>query len=98
MVLLDQTGNIATILRFNDGSTWRTFAPFRVIFEKALALNAAALAIAHNHPSGIAAPSQRDCDFTRKLAQVCEALEIGLVDHWIVTAKTRFSFRENGLI
>jgi DNA repair protein RadC len=98
VALLDKTDHVLAMLRFSEGNTLQTIAPFRLIFGKALAINAAALALAHNHPSGIASPSQHDCDFTRKLAMLCTALNITLVDHWVVTEGDRYSFRENGLI
>ena len=56
----------------------------RVIAERALTCGAAALIVAHNHPSGIAEPSLADQAITRKLKDALALLEIRLLDHFIV--------------
>lgn len=73
----------------------------RKIVEVALALNASAVVIAHNHPSGIAVPSQADILATRHLSSALSAMEIVLMDHIIVAdedyvsmAASNVNFRE----
>jgi DNA repair protein RadC len=70
----------------------------REVVKKALQHNAAALIIAHNHPSGSQTPSQADKQITEKLKQALSLMEIRLLDHFIIGDKPAWSFAENGLI
>lgn len=68
----------------------------REIVRKALLLNAAAIIIGHNHPSGNLSPSYADLTLTRKINEVCKVLNIRLLDHIIVSINEDFySFVEN---
>jgi DNA repair protein RadC len=95
---LSDRQNVINISRFGDGRTDQVRAPLRLIIANALSLGAAGVVIAHNHPSGIAVPSKKDCSFTRSLAQMVKSLEMPLLDHLIYTRNDRFSFREAGLL
>jgi DNA repair protein RadC len=95
---LDRSHKLICITHFSDDSPTQARAPFRTIIGDALALNAAGIIVAHNHPSGMAEPSRCDCHFTRSLAQVTRALEIPLLDHLIYARAGCFSFREAGLL
>jgi DNA repair protein RadC len=68
----------------------------REVFAPALRLQAAAVLIAHNHPSGVAEPSPEDQEFTRVMTAAGHILEIEVVDHLIVARRGYFSFRETG--
>lgn len=57
----------------------------REVFQYAITANASAVIIAHNHPSGEAAPSSEDIEITRQLIQAGKILGIALLDHVIVT-------------
>jgi DNA repair protein RadC len=70
----------------------------REIVKLALAHNAAALIFAHNHPSGIAEPSQADLRLTRRLREALQLVDIRVLDHLIVGDGTVLSFSEQGLI
>ena len=70
----------------------------RVIVQAALELNAAAVILAHNHPSGVAEPSEADRQITRKLTQALDLIDIRVLDHIVVSAKTVVSFAERGLL
>ena len=59
----------------------------RVVCKRALELNAAALIIAHNHPSGIPEPSLADQAITRRLKDALALLDIRLLDHFVVGDK-----------
>jgi DNA repair protein RadC len=72
--------------------------PMRALVARALALDAAGLVIAHNHPSGDPSPSAEDVRLTRRFATVCDALGLVLHDHLIFAAGRCESFRERGLI
>jgi DNA repair protein RadC len=70
----------------------------REIVKRALELNAAALIVAHNHPSGATQPSASDLAMTRTLKNALRLMEIKLLDHFIVASNTIFSFARHGLL
>lgn len=78
------------------GTHDRIEARARPLFERALALGASGLLLAHNHPSGHCRPSAEDLAGTRKIAALAHALELDLIDHLIVTRTTIFSMRLGG--
>lgn len=69
----------------------------RELIARAIALHAAALVIAHNHPSGALKPSSQDLHLTRTLFIICSWLHIQLLDHLII-GDGYFSFADNGLM
>ena len=70
----------------------------REVFAPAIEHTAAALIVAHNHPSGDCSPSPEDKVATRRLKESGELLGIPLLDHLIVSKSGFFSFRENGFL
>lgn len=70
----------------------------REVVRRALAFNASALIVVHNHPSGYAMPSDADIEMTRRLETAAAALDLVLHDHVIIGRGEDFSFREQGLI
>jgi DNA repair protein RadC len=71
----------------------------RELVKAALARNAAALVIAHNHPSGSLAPSRQDEELTRSLHLVCSFMHINLLDHLIIGSGDQvYSFADQGLM
>lgn len=70
----------------------------REIIKEALYCNAAALILAHNHPSGIAEPSYADQLITKKIGESAELMEIRVLDHFIVGKTDCYSFAENNLL
>lgn len=69
----------------------------REVVKTALQYNAAALIIAHNHPSGISDPSQADRVITAKLKEALALIDVRVLDHFIV-GETVYSFAEHGLL
>jgi DNA repair protein RadC len=69
----------------------------REIVRKALARHAAALVVAHNHPSGAIEPSEQDRLLTRTLCLACSMMQIRLLDH-IIIGNEHFSFADHGMI
>jgi len=67
----------------------------REIVKEALALNAAAVIFAHNHPSGNIEPSYNDLELTRTLAEILKVINVRVLDHLIVGDEV-FSFTEAG--
>ena len=71
----------------------------RELVKAALARNASALVIAHNHPSGALAPSRQDEELTRSLYLICSFMHINLLDHLIIGAGDQvYSFADQGLM
>lgn len=70
----------------------------REVAKRALELNASALILVHNHPSGDPTPSQSDIDMTARVQAAAEALDIALHDHLIIGKSRELSFREAGYL
>jgi DNA repair protein RadC len=70
----------------------------REVYRYALQCSAAAVIVAHNHPSGNPAPSADDRAITRQLLEAGRVLDVPLLDHLIVTESSYFSFAEGGLL
>lgn len=70
----------------------------REIARRALELHAAALIVAHNHPSGVAEPSDADIRITRRIRDALALLDMRLLDHCVVAGPEVISLAERGLI
>jgi DNA repair protein RadC len=97
-VYCDGGGRVVGTHRVRSGSADMVAVRVRGIAIDALALDAAALVMAHNHPSGSAWPSRADREATRRIALALRALEVRLFDHVIVAGGARWSFRAAGLL
>ena len=69
----------------------------REVVKRALSHNAAAVILAHNHPSGKAEPSQADAHITKRLVDALSMVDIRTLDH-ILVGESTMSFAERGLI
>lgn len=99
MVLyLDRAGRSLGMRHLAPGSATQLAFPARKLAGDALAFGAAGVVLAHSHPSHDPRPSRTDLDATRRLARALDALDIRLVDHWIVAGPARTSLRGLGLI
>lgn len=82
-----------------SGSLTQTSVYPREVVKSALVNNAAAVILAHNHPSGIAEPSRADELLTRSLKDALALVDVKLLDHFIVAGNTPpLSFAERGLL
>ncbi len=99
VVYLDAAHAIIDSEVLNEGTvTVNTVYPREVVLA-ALKHNAAALVIAHNHPSGSLKPSAQDEQLTRTLHLVCSFLHLNLLDHLIIGAGEQvYSFADHGLM
>ena len=70
----------------------------REVVKRALELNASALILVHNHPSGDPAPSDADIAVTRQIQDAAEVLSIALHDHLIIGSSDEFSFKSAGYL
>ena len=69
----------------------------REVVKAALHHNAAAVVLCHNHPSGVAEPSQADQTITRRLSEALSLVEVRVLDHFVV-GDSITSFAERGLL
>lgn len=99
VVYLDAAHAILDAEVLSEGTiTANTVYP-RELVKSALARNASALIIAHNHPSGSLTPSPQDKQLTRTLHLVCSFMQIQLLDHLIIgDGTTTYSFADHGLM
>jgi DNA repair protein RadC len=89
------------VLRFEElfrGTIDGTSVYPREVVKEALAVNAAAVILAHNHPSGVAEPSQADERITRRLKSALELVDIRLLDHLIIGDAGATSLASRGLL
>ncbi len=70
----------------------------REVFVPAVRHSAAAILIAHNHPSGVATPSREDIAITKRIQKAGEILGIDLLDHIIIGGESHVSLKELGVI
>jgi len=70
----------------------------REVVRRAMEVNAAAVILAHNHPSGVAEPSQADLRITQRLRDALALVDIRVLDHVIVATEGSVSFAQRGLL
>ena len=81
-----------------QGSVESVRPPLRTIVMRALQANASALIAAHNHPSGVAEPSESDRLLTQDMIAATRPLGLKVLDHVIVAEGATFSFADSGLL
>jgi DNA repair protein RadC len=96
MICLTTKHRVIAYHEVSRGTLDSTLVHPREVFKAALLANAAAIIVAHNHPSGDPAPSSDDMTLTARLATAGHLLGIPLLDHIIVGDGRYFSFREAG--
>ena len=99
VVFLDAAHAVIDAAVVAEGTvTVNTIYP-RELVKAALARNASALVIAHNHPSGSLTPSRQDNELTRSLYLVCSFMHLDLLDHLIIGAGDQvYSFADQGVM
>ncbi|HYL89427.1 MAG TPA: DNA repair protein RadC [Burkholderiales bacterium] len=95
---LDAQHKVIDIEEAFTGSLTQTSVYPREVVKAALRYNAAAVIFAHNHPSGVAQPSQSDELLTRNLKEALALIEVKVLDHFIVAGHHAISFAERGLL
>ena len=89
------------LIRFEDmfrGTLSQTSVYPREVVKRALALQASAVILAHNHPSGTAEPSRADEFLTQTLKQALQLIDVRVIDHLVVGGDQAISFAERGLL
>ncbi|WP_300454524.1 DNA repair protein RadC [Accumulibacter sp.] len=96
---LDAQNRLIAAEELFRGTLTQTSVYPREVVKQALYHNAAAVVLAHNHPSGVAEPSRADELLTAELKQVLALVDVRVVDHFIVAAQSSpLSFAERGLL
>jgi len=95
---LDAQHRVTACEELFRGTLTQTSVYPREIVKAALRANAAAVIFAHNHPSGVAQPSQADELLTRNLKDALALVEVKVLDHFIVAGRQALSFAERGLL
>jgi len=80
------------------GTLTQTSVYPREVVKSALRANAAAVIFAHNHPSGVAQPSQADELLTRQLREALALVDVRVLDHFVIAGNQALSFAERGLL
>jgi DNA repair protein RadC len=96
---LDAQNRLIAAEELFRGTLTQTSVYPREVVKQALAHNAAAVVLAHNHPSGLAEPSAADELLTRELKQALALVDVRVLDHFIVAGQAQpLSFAERGLL
>lgn len=98
VLYLDNQNQLIAHETLFTGTINRTEEHLREVVKRALHFNAAAVILAHNHPSGETTPSQADKTLTQRLVQVLQLVDIRVPDHLIVGGRQIYSFAEHGLL
>lgn len=97
-IFLDAQNRAIAAEELFSGTLTQTSVYPREVVKRALALNAASVIFAHNHPSGVAEPSRADEVLTQALKQALSTVDIRVLDHFIVGQGSAMSFAERGLL
>jgi DNA repair protein RadC len=95
-LFLDTTGRLIEMKVLFEGSLTSVSVPLGEVVRRALALGAASVIVAHNHPSGCAEPSRADEALTKHLRDALALVDVQLVDHLIIGRGSVMSLAERG--
>lgn len=96
LLCLDAKCKVLCCKEIGEGSVNTASISVRKVVETALAANATTVVLAHNHPSGIAVPSNEDIQTTQRIAAALSAVEIHLADHIVVADGDYVSMVQSG--
>lgn len=82
--------------RISEGGLTASAVDVRQVLRETLLRQCTAIVFCHNHPSGMLVPSKQDRELTHRLVKACQAVDITLIDHVIVSTQGYFSFSEDG--
>ena len=98
VIFLDAQNRLVTMKEMFRGSVTQTSVYPREVMKEALNVNAVALILAHNHPSGSPEPSRADEYLTQTLKTALALVDVRVLDHFIVGGADIVSFAEQGLL
>ncbi len=97
-LFLDSRNHVLAFEELFHGTVNHAAVHPREIVRQAIKHNAAALIVAHNHPSGVAVPSNADIQITKIIKQALELIDVRLLDHVIIGKGEAYSFNEHGIL
>ena len=97
VMVLDTRNRVLDVIELYHGSLNSSMVRIGELFKPALQRNAAAILIAHNHPSGDPSPSPEDVNVTRAVVQAGKLLDVDVVDHIVCGLSKWQSLKEKGL-
>lgn len=95
-LLMNRRNEVITLYRVSEGGTASTVFDVKKLLKAALLEGCSSVAICHNHPSGTLRPSQQDDTMTQRCKEACQATDLRLIDHLIITAESYFSYSDDG--
>lgn len=98
VIFLDTRHRVLALKEMFHGTIDSCSVHPRVVVQEALAWNAAAAILVHNHPSGQVDPSSSDRQITKRLKDALSLVDVRVLDHFVVGASETYSFTENGLL
>lgn len=98
MLFLDAQNRLIQAEEMFRGTLTQTSVYPREVVKAALRHNAAAVILAHNHPSGVAEPSLQDQSLTRTICDALALVDVKVLDHFAIAGPTALSFAERGLL
>lgn len=98
MVCLNRANKVIGYYKVGIGGFAGVSVDVKVIMTIALSSAATQLIVAHNHPSGNLRPSDADNEMTKKIKLACNIMDIGLMDHIILTENSYYSYCDEGLL
>jgi len=97
-VYLDSQNRLIQAENLSEGTVVETVAFPRKIVEGALKHRAVSVIIAHNHPGGVAEPSDNDDKITEQIKDALQTVGISLQDHLVIAGNEYFSYRQTGYL
>ena len=98
VIFLNRANKVKHFEILSRGGLTHTIVDPRVVFLKALEVQATSIVICHNHPSGNLRPSRADEEITARLKNAGKLLEIQVIDHLIVSDEGYYSFADDGMM
>ena len=98
VMLLDAQNRVLHCEELFRGTLTQTSVYPREVVKLALAANAAAVILCHNHPSGVCEPSRSDELLTQTLKSALALVDVRVLDHFVVAGDASISFAESGLL
>ena len=97
-LLLNRANEVIQVEQVSKGGVSGTVADGKIIFKRALEVNASSIILAHNHPSGQLKPSEQDISLTKSLLEFGKFIDLQITDHLIITDNNYFSFVDEGIL
>lgn len=95
---LNRRNEIINLLKIGEGGFSGAIVDFKKIIAGAVCCGASGIILFHNHPSGNLLPSEQDKVLTKRMKEICNIMEINLLDHLILGLDKYYSFADEGIL